>query len=58
MKKLEWWTMHGPDTAYVQPNFEILVPRSASWAVRWELGQFAVLDMKHTMNFHCVIFHD
>ena len=43
------YPMDGPDTAYVQPNFEILVPRSASWAVRWELGQFAVLEQQDQM---------
>ena len=43
------YPMDGPDTAYVQPNFEILVPHSASWAVRWELGQFAVLDQQDQM---------
>ncbi|MDR3541048.1 MAG: helicase-associated domain-containing protein [Desulfosporosinus sp.] len=43
------YPMDGPDTAYVQPNFEILVPHSASWAVRWELGQFAVLGQQDQM---------
>ena len=43
------YPMDGPDTAYVQPNFEILVPHSASWAVRWELGQFAVLEQQDQM---------
>jgi hypothetical protein len=43
------YPMAGPDTAYVQPNFEILVPHSASWAVRWELGQFAVLGQQDQM---------
>jgi len=43
------YPMDGPDTAYVQPNFEILVPRSASWTVRWELGQFAVLEQQDQM---------
>ncbi len=43
------YPMNGPDTAYVQPNFEILVPRSASWTVRWALGQFAVLEQQDQM---------
>ena len=43
------YPMEGPDTAYVQPNFEILVPHSASWAVRWELGQFALLEQQDQM---------
>ncbi|MDR3586487.1 MAG: helicase-associated domain-containing protein [Desulfosporosinus sp.] len=43
------YPMEGPDTAYVQPNFEVLVPHSASWAVRWELGQFAVLEQQDQM---------
>jgi len=43
------YSMEGPDTAYVQPNFEILVPHSASWAVRWELGHFAVLEQQDQM---------
>jgi len=43
------YPMDGPDTAYVQPNFEILVPHSASWAVRWELSQFAVLEQQDQM---------
>ncbi len=43
------YPMDGPDTAYVQPNFEILVPRSASWTVRWDLGQFAVLEQQDQM---------
>jgi len=43
------YPMDGPDTAYVQPNFEILVPCSASWASRWELGQFAVLEQQDQM---------
>ena len=43
------YPMNGPDTAYVQPNFEILVPRSASWTVRWELGQFAALEQQDQM---------
>lgn len=43
------YPMEGPDTAYVQPNFEILLPRSASWAVRWDLGQFALLEQQDQM---------
>ena len=43
------YPMNGPNTAYVQPNFEILVPSSASWAVRWELGQFALLEQQDQM---------
>ncbi|HEY8909106.1 MAG TPA: helicase-associated domain-containing protein [Desulfosporosinus sp.] len=43
------YPMSGPDTGYVQPNFEILVPHSASWAVRWSLGQFAVLEQQDQM---------
>jgi len=43
------YSMEGPDTAYIQPNFEVLVPHSASWAVRWELGQFAVLEQQDQM---------
>lgn len=43
------YPIEGPDTAYVQPNFEILLPHSASWAVRWELGQFALLEQQDQM---------
>ena len=43
------YPLDGPNTAYVQPNFEILVPRSASWTVRWELGHFAVLEQQDQM---------
>ncbi len=43
------YPMEGPNIAYVQPNFEILVPHSASWTVRWELGQFAVLEQQDQM---------
>lgn len=43
------YPMGGPDTAYVQPNFEILLPRSASWTTRWELSQFAVLEQQDQM---------
>jgi len=43
------YPMNGPDTAYVQPNFEILLPRSASWTTRWELSQFAVLEQQDQM---------
>jgi len=43
------YPMEGPDTAYVQPNFEVLVPHAASWAVRWELSQFAVLEQQDQM---------
>jgi len=43
------YPMSGPDTAYVQPNFEILLPRSASWTTRWELSQFAVLEQQDQM---------
>jgi len=43
------YPMNGPDTAYVQPNFEVLVPHSASWTVRWELGQFAALEQQDQM---------
>ena len=43
------YPMNGPDTAYVQPNFEILLPRSASWTVRWKLSQFAALEQQDQM---------
>ncbi|MDQ7093527.1 helicase-associated domain-containing protein [Desulfosporosinus sp. PR] len=43
------YPMSGPNTAYVQPNFEILLPRSASWHVRWELSRFAVLEQQDQM---------
>lgn len=43
------YPMSGPDTAYVQPNFEILLPRSASWTNRWALSQFAVLEQQDQM---------
>ncbi|EHQ90478.1 helicase-associated domain-containing protein [Desulfosporosinus youngiae] len=43
------YPMSGPDTAYVQPNFEILLPRSASWAARWKLSQIAVLEQPDQM---------
>lgn len=43
------YPLEGPDTAYVQPNFEILLPRTASWKVRWQLGQFAVLEQQDQM---------
>lgn len=43
------YPMNGPDTAYVQPNFEILLPRTASWTTRWELSQFAVLEQQDQM---------
>lgn len=43
------YPMSGPDTAYVQPNFEIMMPRSASWTARWQLGQFAVLEQQDQM---------
>ena len=39
----------GPDNAYVQPNFEILLPRSASWTNRWALSQFALLEQQDQM---------
>jgi hypothetical protein len=43
------YPLEGPDTAYVQPNFEILLPRTVSWTVRWQLGQFAVLEQQDQM---------
>ncbi|HWQ41159.1 MAG TPA: helicase-associated domain-containing protein [Desulfosporosinus sp.] len=43
------YPMNGPDTAYVQPNFEILLPRSVSWTKRWALSQFAVLEQQDQM---------
>ncbi|MBC2723781.1 helicase-associated domain-containing protein [Desulfosporosinus sp.] len=43
------YPMSGPDTAYVQPNFEILLPHSASWAARWKLSQIAVLEQQDQM---------
>ncbi|GAB6154695.1 hypothetical protein JCM17380_34450 [Desulfosporosinus burensis] len=43
------YPMNGPNTAYVQPNFEILLPHSASWTARWELSQFAVLEQQDQM---------
>ena len=43
------YPMSGPDNAYVQPNFEILLPRSASWNARWELSEFAVLEQQDQM---------
>lgn len=43
------YPLSGPDTAYVQPNFEILLPRSASWTARWELSQFALLEQQDQM---------
>jgi len=43
------YPMSGPDTAYVQPNFEILLPHSASWAARWKLSQIAVLEHEDKM---------
>ncbi|MCO1603410.1 helicase-associated domain-containing protein [Desulfosporosinus nitroreducens] len=39
----------GPDTAYVQPNFEILLPHSVSWSIRWQLSQFALLVQQDQM---------
>ena len=51
IKKLtdQVYPLDGPETAYVQPNFEILLPRSVPWKVRWELGQFAVLEQQDQM---------
>lgn len=43
------YPMSGPDTAYVQPNFEIMMPRSVSWTARWQLGQFALLEQQDQM---------
>ena len=43
------YPMSGPDTAYVQPNFEILLPHSASWTARWKLSQIAVLEQQDQM---------
>ncbi|EGW41066.1 helicase-associated domain-containing protein [Desulfosporosinus sp. OT] len=43
------YPLSGPDTAYVQPNFEILLPRSAAWTSRWKLSQFAVLEQQDQM---------
>ena len=43
------YPMSGPDTAYIQPNFEILLPHSASWTARWKLSQFAVLEQQDQM---------
>jgi hypothetical protein len=43
------YPMDGPDTAYVQPNFEILVPHSASWGVGWELVHLDVLLQQDQM---------
>ena len=36
-------------SVYIQPNFEILVPRSAAWTVRWQLSQIAVLEQQDQM---------
>ncbi|WP_088188898.1 helicase-associated domain-containing protein [Desulfosporosinus sp. FKA] len=43
------YPMSGPDTAYVQPNFEILLPHSASWSARWKLSQIAELVQEDQM---------
>lgn len=43
------YPLGGPDSAYVQPNFEILLPRSASWTVRWRLSQLASLEQQDQM---------
>lgn len=43
------YPLSGPNTAYVQPNFEILLPHSASWAARWQLSHIAVLEQTDQM---------
>lgn len=46
------------DTAYVQPNFEILVPRAASWATRLDLDQYAVLaNQDHMLTYRLEKIH-
>ncbi len=39
----------GAANAYIQPNYEILVPRGAAWTVRWQLSQIALLEQQDQM---------
>lgn len=43
------YPLSGPHTAYVQPNFEILLPHAASWTARWKLSQIAELIQEDKM---------